>query len=59
MEEKCRVVKSSVARLERENARLRRENERLGAILEYVAMMADVELPEEDEESGESGEEDE
>lgn len=31
-------------------------NERLEGLLEYVAMMADVELPEEDEEEDEEGE---
>ena len=56
-QKKCKVVRADVARLERENARLRYENERLSAILEYVAMMTDVELPDETEGSEEPEEE--
>ena len=39
-------------RQERELAWLRAENERLEGLLEYTAMMADVELPEGDEVDG-------
>ena len=39
-------------RQERELSWLRAENERLEGLLEYTAMMADVELPEGDEVDG-------
>ena len=53
---RCKVVRSDVARLELVNNRLRFENEKLAAILEYVAMMTDVELPDESGEAEESEE---
>lgn len=49
----AKVVKNDIARLERENNRLRCENNRLIAELEYVAMMTDVELPEDEMEENE------
>lgn len=55
-QKKCKVVRSDVARLELVNNRLRFENEKLAAILEYVAMMMDVELPDESGEAEESEE---
>lgn len=42
----AKIVKADVAELIRENSILKSENSRLEAFLEYVAMMADVELPE-------------
>ena len=45
-----KALRGEMARLYRENNALKRENARLGADLEYVAMMADVELPEGEEE---------
>lgn len=56
VQKKCKVVRSDVARLELVNNRLRFENEKLAAILEYVAMMTDVELPDESGEAEESEE---
>ena len=53
---RCKVVRSDVAQLELVNNRLRFENEKLAAILEYVAMMTDVELPDESGEAEESEE---
>lgn len=50
----AKIVRADVARLERENNRLTYENERLNAILEYVAMMADVDLPFDEEVSDEA-----
>lgn len=41
---------------ERELELLKSENERKGLLIEYVAMMADVELPEEDEQEADDGE---
>lgn len=40
----AKVVKADIAALVRENDRLKFENERLYAVLEYVAMMTDVEI---------------
>lgn len=42
-----KTIGAETARLIRENNRLKRQCEELGAAVEYVAMMADVELPEE------------
>lgn len=51
----AKIVKSEIAALMRENERLKAENARLAGYLEYVAMMADVELPDEEEiEEGEA-----
>lgn len=44
-----RKSKERIRELERENARLRRDLERAAATTEYVAMMADVDLEEEEE----------
>ncbi len=41
-----KTISAEVAKLMRENNRLKRRNAELEADLEYVAMMADVELPE-------------
>lgn len=50
-----KVMSADNARLTMENNRLKRRCAELEASLEYVAMMADVELPEEtdEEEAGE------
>lgn len=42
-----KTIGAETARLIRENNRLKRQCEELGAAVEYVAMMADVDLPEE------------
>lgn len=39
-----------MSRLERENARLAAENERLRADMDYLAMMTDVEIEEDNDE---------
>lgn len=54
----AKVVRAEIAGLIRENERLKAENERLSAYLEYVAMMADVDLPEPEDftEEGEDNE---
>lgn len=44
-----KVMSADNANLTRENNRLKRRCAELEASLEYVAMMADVELPEEEE----------
>ncbi len=46
-------LKKRTRKAEKENKRLRAENEELRATLEYVAMMADVEIPTEEEEENE------
>lgn len=43
-----KIINADTARLMDENNRLRRKNAELEATLEYVAMMTDVELPEEE-----------
>lgn len=52
-----KTIGAETARLIRENNRLKRQCEELGAAVEYVAMMADVELPEETEEEEAGGDE--
>lgn len=44
-----KTTSADVGRLMRENNHLKRKNAELEATLEYVAMMTDVELPEEEE----------
>ncbi len=51
----AKVVRADIAALMRDNERLVRENERLSAYLEYVAMMADVDLPEPEDFTEEDG----
>lgn len=45
-----RKAKDRIRALERENGQLKRDLEQANATMEYVAMMADVDLEEEEEE---------
>lgn len=45
----AKIIRADVAQLMRKNDMLTRENEWLVAMLEYVSMMTDVELPTEEE----------
>ncbi len=45
---KIKVIDADTSRLMRENSLLKRRNAKLEADLEYIAMMTDVEIPEEE-----------
>ena len=49
-----KTTKGRVREAERENERLAAENARLRADLEYVAMMSDVDIEQEEDETDES-----
>ena len=53
----AKIIRADVAQLMRKNDALTRENEWLMAMLEYVSMMTDVELPTEEEVEEENEEE--
>lgn len=55
----AKIIRADVAQLMRKNEILKRENEWLMAMLEYVSMMTDVELPTEEEIEEEYEEEEE
>lgn len=47
-----KIIKKELAELARQNKQLESQNAKLEAQLTYVAMMADVELPTEEEKEG-------
>ena len=47
-----KIIKKELAEIARQNQKLEAENARLEATLTYVAMMADVELPTDEEKEG-------